>query len=77
MNEELNACGASAWPYLRWEGQAQKSKTRGILGTLGTLELFLGEYARFSRVPKVANGTLETKQCKSLNRRAAKEPAHT
>jgi hypothetical protein len=44
--------------YLRWEGQAMNSKMLGTLGILGTFARFLGEFARFSRVPKSANGTL-------------------
>ena len=35
------------------------AKMHGTVGTVGTLARFLGEYARFSRVPKSANGTLD------------------
>jgi hypothetical protein len=49
----------SKWMYLGWEGQAIRAKMHGILGTVGTLARFLGKYARFSRVPKSANGTVE------------------
>ena len=41
-------------------GRGYVHKNVGTLGTVGILEGFLGEFGRFSRVPKDANGTLET-----------------
>jgi hypothetical protein len=45
-------------PLMGGEGPVHEND--GTLGTVGILSINLGEYARFSRVPKGANGTLET-----------------
>jgi hypothetical protein len=58
--QKMKTRRASSWKCLEWEGQALRAKMLGILGTLGILSLFLGKYGHFSRVPKSANGTLET-----------------
>ena len=50
-------------------GEGYRTKMLGTLGTVGTLARILGECERFSRVPKGANGTLETKA-------EASRPAH-
>ena len=42
---------------LQWEAKGIQRKN---VGTVGILARILGEFARFSRVPKSANGTLET-----------------
>ena len=45
-------------PHL-WEGEGYFCKIVGTLGTVGILARIVGKYARFSIVPKSANGTLE------------------
>jgi len=52
----------SGWRHLRWEEKPIFCERLGTLGTVGTLARFLEKYARFSRVPNSANGTLEAER---------------
>jgi hypothetical protein len=53
-----NACERLDAPPLG--GRGVVCKNDGTLGTLGILARLLGKFERFSRLPKDANGTLET-----------------
>jgi hypothetical protein len=62
--------------HLRWDGQAINSKIHGTLGTLGILARFLGEFERFSTVPKDANGTLDEGRSKESCRLSVVRSTH-